>query len=101
MQIILLENENISGPVSVRTDIIDMENMPAFTALLNLLDIQGSSPQISVQFRTSDDLETWSNVGSAMTRSTAGQSAPDFFDIANKPYSRWVQAVAGSVARSD
>ena len=93
MQIILLENANLAGPVSMRTEIVDMEGIAAFTVLLNVLDIKGTSPQVSVQVRTSDDLETWTDIGSAITANAAGQDPPTAFRVTTTPYSRYVQAV--------
>jgi hypothetical protein len=74
MQIAVRNRDTVTGVVTVYSTIIDVSNMPLLTLLLIVHAVSGTGPNLAAQVQTSDDLESWSNVGSALSRGTAGQS---------------------------
>jgi hypothetical protein len=72
MQIILKNRETLTGTVTVFSTVFDASSMPVFTATLIAYAMAGTAPTLTVQFQTSEDLETWLDVSGALSLSATG-----------------------------
>jgi hypothetical protein len=73
-----------------RTDVSDFREL-----VLRLIvhAISGTTPSLQVQLQTSDDEETWSNVGSALSLSSVGTTATALVCTASgQEFGRWIRA---------
>lgn len=74
MQVTAKDHEQLSGVVTVKSDPVDMSDLPALTATMVVHSIDGTSPDLEIGLETSDNLEDWVSFGSSVSRSTAGVS---------------------------
>jgi hypothetical protein len=74
MQMTVKNRDTVTGVVTVYSRVLDVSNMPQLTLLLIVHAVSGTSPLLAAQVQSSDDLQTWSDVGGALSRSTTGQS---------------------------
>ena len=90
MQIFVKQRETISGAITFHTSAIDVSGAAMMVTGVNVYDTGGTSPVISVQQQTGDDLETWTNIGSAISVSSVDQ---DYQTIKadTTPYGRYTR----------
>ena len=92
MQITVKDRESLNGEVTLRSDPFDLSDIPMFTATLLVYAIGGTSPEISIQLETSDNLEDWTGVGSAITANSLDMSLTCFVATTH-PWGRYVRAM--------
>jgi hypothetical protein len=91
MQVIFKNRETLTGVVTVYTTPVDVSNMPLLTATLIVYAISGTTPFLAVQLQTSEDLETWDDVGGSFNLGVAGADKRAFLaDTA--VYGRYIRA---------
>jgi hypothetical protein len=91
MQVTLKNRETLSGVVTIATVPFDTNGMSLITLMLTVYAISGTTPDIEIQLQTSNDLETWVDVGASFSRTTAGTTITGF-DAATVFYQRYVRA---------
>jgi hypothetical protein len=98
MQMVLKNRETVTGQVTVFSTVVDVSNMPLLTACLVVYAVSGTGPSVTIQVQTSDDLETWQNVGSSFNLTAAGMQKAAF-TAQTDVYGRYIRcsiAVAGT-----
>jgi hypothetical protein len=91
MQVVLKDRETLSGVLDIDTDPVDVSGMSLLTFLFVVYSISGTTPAATVQVQTSNDLETWKDVGSSFNLNAAG-SQTAMFAALNENYQRYVRA---------
>jgi len=90
MQISVKVRESIAGVFTdFPTSPIDVDGAAALVARLTLHGGGGTSPTVAAQAQTSDDLETWTNVGSSFSIATVNGTTPETFTAVSDQYGRW------------
>lgn len=91
MQIVVADRQQFYDVVTIESSPpIDVTGVAMVIIGLTVHAISGTSPQIAVQLRTSDDLDTWEDVGSDLSRTTAGWSGRAVV-ASSTPYGRYVR----------
>lgn len=93
MQIVIRDRENQTAVVAARTQSIEASGYPAFTISLVAHILTGTTPSLDIQFETSDNLEDWTNLGTAVTRTTAGMSTGHVRLSSGDTILRYVRAI--------
>ena len=91
MQITVKDSEALNGEATVKSNPIDVSEIPAITATLIVHSIGGTSPQFSVQLKTSENLEDWDDVGSSIDATTACVTKAAF-TVATDVWGRYIRA---------
>ena len=90
MQILLWDRETVSGVSAVETPSVDVQGGAVIQFSLTVHMINGTSPTFSAQLQTSDDLETWKDIGTVLSASTVDYYR-DVVDIKTDKYGRYVR----------
>lgn len=69
---------------------IDVQSMPLLVLAMIAHSLTGTSPVLTVQMQTSEDLESWVNFGSTLTLSAQGTDREPFL-LTSTPYGRYVR----------
>jgi hypothetical protein len=91
VQVTLKNRETLSGVITIYSDPVDVSGMSLLTFMLVVYAISGTSPVGTVQIQTSNDLETWKDVGSNFALTAVGQETR-FLLAAGDFYQRYVRA---------
>jgi hypothetical protein len=91
MQITLKNRETISAAVTAKSVPIDVSDSACITAALTVYVISGTSPQIQIQFETSNDMQDWVTAGTAFAATTTGTQL-GVMDAKTDKYQRYVRA---------
>jgi hypothetical protein len=83
--------ETITGAVTLYTNPLDVSNFPLLVLTLVVYAMSGTTPSLTIQIQTSDDLETWMSVGSSFNLAAAGM-AKSSFTAQTDVYGRYVRA---------
>ncbi len=92
MQIPIKIRETLTGATTVKSPGIDVSGMPLAAINLTVHTTGGTVSTFTVQFQTSGNLEDWTNVGPAVSQTTAGV-ALDEINVKDDKYGRYVRAV--------
>ena len=90
MQYMMQNRVTHTQAADFQTPYIDVSDSPLLTLNAIVYSNGGTSPVASVTLQTSDDLETWVNVGSALAISAVG-SELRAFAAHTLPYGRYVR----------
>ena len=75
MQVTLKNRETLSGVITIFTIPVDVSRMSLTTIMLVVYSLSGTgTPTITIQFQTSNDMETWKDCGSPFNRTATGES---------------------------
>jgi len=91
MQIPAKDRESIIGVVDLKSLGYDVSDIPMLTVSLAVHSIGGTSPDLGFTLETSDNLEDWVDVGSRVSRSTAGVTVTAYQAL-NTPWGRYIRA---------
>jgi len=90
MQIIVANRKQMYRAVTETSDPIDVQGIPRLSLDLTVNSISGTTPQVDAQLQTSDDLETWANVGGVVDRTSTGLELGAIL-ITSTEYGRYVR----------
>ena len=93
MQIVVWDRETLTGAITVETPAIDVEGIPVVEVVVSVHGISGTSPQLTLQLQTSDDMETWADVGADIDMTATGYGA-DTYPVVDDLYARYVRIEA-------
>ena len=91
MQYVIQERVSYTDGVDYHTTYVDVSPSPLLVVNLIVYGISGPSAQVGLKLETSDDLETWAEVGVMVTSSATG-SALGVAACSASPYGRYVRA---------
>jgi len=74
MQQFIKQRHTLEGEITFETPAVDLGDVAFFIGNLIVYTITGAAASLSIQAQTSDDLDTWTNVGSPFAGSTAGST---------------------------
>ena len=91
MQIVVASRKQFYDVVTFESSPpIDVSGMPMVTVDITVHSISGSGAQLDCQLQTSDDLETWADVGTAASKTTTGFGSSAVV-ASSTPYARYVR----------
>ena len=93
MQIVLWNRDTLSGAVTIQTPSVDVQGVPVINMTVTVHGVAGTSPSVDFKLQTSDDLETWADIGTAHTVNSTGYSAKGY-KISTDLYARYVRVEA-------
>jgi hypothetical protein len=91
MQITLKDRETVTGAATFYTPPVDVSSMALFTYNFTVHAASGTSQTFALTFETSDNLEDWQPIGSAMNQDTAGTNLGSL-DAKSGFYGRYIRA---------
>jgi hypothetical protein len=74
--------------ITYETPYVDLGEAPMLTLDLTIYSITGTSPQVSVTLQSSDDLQTWTDIGSSVNGSSTGSTYGAVQALTN-PYGKY------------
>jgi hypothetical protein len=91
MQVTLKNRETLTGVVVIFTNPFDTGDYGVITAALVVYSITGTTPDLQIEFQTSNDPETWEDCGTAFAAVAAGTQLGGMTAATDK-YQRYVRA---------
>ena len=91
MQIQLKDRETITGADTYYTPSVDVSGMALYSWNLTVHSSSGTSQSFAITWQTSDNLEDWTDLGSAANQDTPGTSI-ESKDAKEDFYGRYVRA---------
>jgi hypothetical protein len=92
MQIPVFVRETLSVAGAQRTSPpIDLSNVPFFIVGFITHVIAGSTPTLDVDIETSDDLDTWADLGLTIQGDTTGEYLRTAVDLKTTPCGRYIR----------
>ena len=90
MQQFIKQRATLEGAITFETAAVDVSGASLLVHMLIVHGIGGTSPSLTLQPETSDDLEVWSPFGTSIALSATGQQ-PESDDVKSQPYGRYIR----------
>ena len=90
MQYFIKQRATLEGAITFHTPAIDVSGVAALVHTLILYGITGVGAGLTIQPQTSEDLETWSNFGTSVALSAAGQGL-GADDVLTNTFGRYIR----------